>query len=77
MRTSAPSSSGACDGELPDGARGRGARRARQKLAAAPKEIATRVASEMALDALTPAIPEMVGGSADLTGSNNTKTEGA
>lgn len=29
----------------------------------------------MALEALTAAIPEMVGGSADLTGSNNTKTK--
>jgi transketolase len=43
------------------------------KLVAAPAEIATRVASEMALDALTAAVPEMIGGSADLTGSNNTK----
>ena len=45
----------------------------KEKLAAAPKEIATRVASEFALDALTAALPEMIGGSADLTGSNNTK----
>jgi transketolase len=29
----------------------------------------------MALEVLTPLIPEMVGGSADLTGSNNTKTK--
>jgi transketolase len=29
----------------------------------------------MALEVLTPAIPEMVGGSADLTGSNNTKAK--
>lgn len=43
-------------------------------LIAAPKKVATRKASEMTLDAITPAIPEMVGGSADLTGSNNTKT---
>ncbi len=39
----------------------------------APK-IATRKASEMALNVLTASIPEMIGGSADLTGSNNTKT---
>ena len=38
-----------------------------------PKE-ATRKASEMALDVLTEQLPIMVGGSADLTGSNNTKT---
>jgi transketolase len=36
---------------------------------------ATRKASQVALDALTAAIPEMVGGSADLTGSNNTKAK--
>jgi transketolase len=38
-------------------------------------KVATRKASEMALDVLTAAFPEMVGGSADLTGSNNTKTK--
>jgi len=42
-------------------------------LAEAPKDIATRTASERALEALIPAVPEMVGGSADLTGSNNTR----
>jgi transketolase len=47
----------------------------KQKLAAAPKEIATRAASELALEALTAALPEMIGGSADLTGSNNTRTK--
>jgi transketolase len=35
--------------------------------------MATRVASELVLDALTVALPEMIGGSADLPGSNNTK----
>lgn len=40
-----------------------------------PAKVATRKASEMALDALTAAVPELVGGSADLTGSNNTKTK--
>ncbi|HWW47775.1 MAG TPA: transketolase [Xanthobacteraceae bacterium] len=44
-------------------------------LAAAPKEIATRIASEQALDVLVPAIPELIGGSADLTGSNNTRAK--
>ncbi|MBA4081758.1 MAG: transketolase, partial [Erythrobacter sp.] len=43
-------------------------------LVAAPQKIATRKASEMALGPLTAAIPKLVGGSADLTGSNNTKT---
>ena len=36
--------------------------------------VATRVASQKTLEVLTPLIPELVGGSADLTGSNNTKT---
>ncbi len=47
----------------------------KQKLSAAPKEIATRAASELALETLTAALPEMIGGSADLTGSNNTRTK--
>ncbi len=37
-------------------------------------KLATRKSSENALQVLTKAIPSMVGGSADLTGSNNTKT---
>jgi transketolase len=47
----------------------------KRKLAEAPKEIATRSASEFALEELTTALPEMIGGSADLTGSNNTRTK--
>ncbi len=39
----------------------------------APK-IATRTASEKVLQAVNPVLPETIGGSADLTGSNNTKT---
>ncbi len=39
----------------------------------APK-VATRKASEMALEVINPILPEHIGGSADLTGSNNTKT---
>ncbi|TMH45944.1 MAG: transketolase, partial [Betaproteobacteria bacterium] len=34
--------------------------------------VATRRASQLALDALVPALPELIGGSADLTGSNLT-----
>jgi transketolase len=45
-------------------------------LAANPQKIATRKASEIALEAINAALPETVGGSADLTGSNNTKTKG-
>jgi len=45
--------------------------------AAAGKPVnATRVHSGSALEHLTPAIPEMIGGSADLTGSNNTFVKG-
>ena len=47
----------------------------KQTLAQAQKEIATRSASEFALETLTAALPEMIGGSADLTGSNNTRTK--
>ncbi len=39
-------------------------------------ELATRVSSQKVLDALKPVIPELAGGSADLTGSNNTKAAG-
>jgi transketolase len=39
-------------------------------------KIATRIASQRALEALVPSVPEMVGGSADLTGSNNTNVKG-
>ncbi len=41
----------------------------------APK-LATRASSGKTLDRITPAVPEMIGGSADLTGSNNTKAAG-
>jgi transketolase len=37
--------------------------------------LATRVSSQNALDILAAAVPELVGGSADLTGSNNTKAK--
>ncbi|MBS0502655.1 MAG: transketolase [Proteobacteria bacterium] len=39
-----------------------------------PLSVATRKASELELEGLTAAFPAMIGGSADLTGSNNTKT---
>ncbi len=44
-------------------------------LVAKPQAIATRKASEIALEAINAALPETIGGSADLTGSNNTKTK--
>ncbi len=45
-----------------------------EQLASDAPKVATRKASELALNVLTAALPEMIGGSADLTGSNNTKT---
>ena len=41
-----------------------------------PPTVATRKASEMALEVINTAVPATIGGSADLTGSNNTKTKG-
>jgi transketolase len=48
----------------------------KEKLIADPPTVATRKASELALDVLVPALPELVLGSADLTPSNNTRTKG-
>jgi transketolase len=45
------------------------------KLLADLEPVATRKASEMALEAINAAIPATIGGSADLTGSNNTRTK--
>ncbi|APL94406.1 transketolase [Sphingobium indicum] len=44
-------------------------------LIANPQKVATRRASELALGAINDLLPETLGGSADLTGSNNTKTK--
>jgi transketolase len=63
-------------GELPTEQLAGAVRAAKEKLAATPKETATRAASETALETLTVAVPEMIGGSADLTGSNNTRPKG-
>jgi transketolase len=46
-----------------------------EELVAKPPKVATRKASEMALEAINQACPWTIGGSADLTGSNNTKTK--
>ena len=46
-------------------------------LFANPVSVATRKASEMALEAITTVVPELVPGSADLTPSNNTKVKAA
>lgn len=45
-------------------------------LMAEPQKVATRKASEMALGHINEMLPETIGGSADLTGSNNTKAGG-
>ena len=62
-------------GEIASDKLGEAVQAVKKSLADTPKEIETRKASELALESLIPAIPEMVGGSADLTGSNNTKTK--
>ena len=61
-------------GDLP-GTLNTAIRQVKEKLHAEPKEIATRTACEFALESIIPAVPEMIGGSADLTGSNNTRTK--
>jgi transketolase len=61
-------------GQLPDGFEAAIARLKRGLVLEAPK-LATRQSSQRVLDALTPMLPELVGGSADLTGSNNTKAK--
>jgi transketolase len=49
------------------------AAKAVEGFAASGKTLATRKSSQLALEAFAPALPELVGGSADLTGSNNTQ----
>ena len=63
-------------GDLPAKALAEAVAKMKAALAASPKDIATRTASEHALEVLTAAVPEMIGGSADLTGSNNTRVKG-
>jgi transketolase len=46
------------------------------ELCAEPRTLATRKSSEEVLNVLAAGLPEMIGGSADLTGSNNTKAKG-
>ena len=62
-------------GDLPVAQLAAAVRQVKETLFAAPKDIASRTASEFALETLVPAVPEMIGGSADLTGSNNTRTK--
>ena len=58
-------------GELPDGFAAT-AERLVAEFNQKAETVATRRASQLALDALVPALPELIGGSADLTGSNLT-----
>ncbi len=46
----------------------------KKEIAEEQPKVATRKASEMALSVINPLMGETIGGSADLTGSNNTKT---
>ena len=47
----------------------------KRKLANEKPTVATRKASEMALDVINAVLPNTIGGSADLTGSNNTRSK--
>ncbi|MBL8628032.1 MAG: transketolase [Rhodospirillaceae bacterium] len=46
----------------------------KKKVSDEKPKIATRISSQNTLEVVAPLIPELIGGSADLTGSNNTKT---
>ncbi len=48
---------------------------ARKALFETPQKVATRKASQLALEKLAAAVPAMIGGSADLTGSNLTRVD--
>ena len=48
-----------------------------REIAAESRDMATRKASLRALEAFAPHLPELIGGSADLTGSNNTLHSGS
>jgi len=63
------------EGQLPDGW-DVGAKALIETFAKERPTLATRQSSQKALEVLVPKIPELVGGSADLTGSNNTKVAG-
>jgi len=62
-------------GELPQAAR-QALTALKAKFASEAPKTATRQSSGHVLDALAPLIPELLGGSADLTPSNNTKAKG-
>lgn len=51
-------------------------RRLKKEISETAPKLATRASSEKALSVINPIMPETLGGSADLTGSNNTMTPG-
>ena len=63
-------------GELPAGWAGQSTAIIEQ-LQAGGGDVATRKSSQIALDAFGPLLPELIGGSADLAGSNNTIWKGS
>ena len=65
---------GAAAGTLPSGLAGELAAIKRRFAEEAPA-IATRVANRRVIGAIAGALPQLIGGSADLTGSNGTKTD--
>jgi len=73
-KTHAPEFERLMSGELPEGWAG-AMDDFKKSIAEKQPNEATRKASENTLEVLTKAIPEMIGGSADLTGSNNTKAK--
>ncbi|RYH11208.1 transketolase [Tropicimonas sp. IMCC6043] len=60
-------------GDMPDKL-GRALKSYRKQLCEDKPNVASRKASEMALNVINKVLPETIGGSADLTGSNNTKS---
>lgn len=78
IQSAAPQARGlmqALKGEIPEDLAGRISEFKRKVSEEQPK-IATRQASQRVLEIINAACPEIMGGSADLTGSNNTLTEG-
>ncbi len=63
-----------CEAGEPPGKLSGTIRALKKQAAEAQHKVATRKSSELVLEVVNPIAPEMIGGSADLTGSNNTKT---
>jgi transketolase len=61
------------DGEV-SGAVAKAVSAIKQRFASEKPKLASRVTSQQVIEALLPAVPGLIGGSADLTGSNGTKT---